>query len=104
MVSGHVNAKLSPICRFGQPGVSDVVLEIKMWIVCPIRVVELEGHVDEKPLEYGRCVKATFNVRNDFLESHVPAGCGRWIVYAEARDMRQVVFGFHIQESRILRL
>jgi hypothetical protein len=103
MVASHVNTQLPPIARFGQAGMPDVILEIEARVVGPIRIIEFEWHVHKTPFENGRGVQSAPHMRDDVFETHMAAWRGRRIVDAKARDMRQVVFGFHVQKSGVLR-
>ena len=47
-----LNAQLSPVTRFGQRQVADVVFEIERLVLDPIRIIEIERH-PHQPLAHG---------------------------------------------------
>ncbi len=82
----------------------DVVLDVEILVVDPVRVIEFERYVDQLLPEDRRRVQPALDMGDDVLEAHPASGRGRRVVDTDARDMRQDVVRFHIKECCVLRL
>ena len=103
VVARHVNAELAPVTRLRQPAVPDVVLEVEMLVIDPVREIQFHRHVHQPPFEQRAHVQPALDVREDVLEPYdLPARHGRLVVDRNRREMGQVVRGLQVKELGVL--
>ncbi len=104
VVARHVDAELAPVARLGQPPVTDVVFEVEMLVVDPVREIEFQRYVHEPALEQRAHVQAALDVRENILEAHDLAARHRRLVEDRDRsEMSQVVRRLQVKELGVLR-
>ena len=99
-----MDTKLPPIARLGKPAVAHVIFEIEMFIVNPVREIELQGDVHEPALEQGAHVQAALDVRQNILETNnVAVRYSRLVEDRYGGEVSQVIRRFQIKELGVLR-
>ncbi len=70
MVTGHVNTELPPVARIGQAAMTNMKLDVEIFIIGPVWVVEFKRHVNEPALEYRRGVEAALDKLNNVFQAY----------------------------------
>ena len=73
-----LDAELPPIARLGQPRMIKVRLQLKIRVLDPIGMIEVERQTVELALEHRRHIDPAGEMRDDVFEADLPArrGCG----------------------------
>ena len=95
------DAELPPVARFRQCYVAHVEFEVEVLVVNPVRVVDVEGNLDEPLAEDSRRADPVVNVLEDALEVRAAARDRRRIVEVDRRQVLVTSRLVGIQEERI---
>jgi hypothetical protein len=63
-----MDTKLAPVSGLWQSAVADVVFEIKLFVVDPVRKVEFERDTNQSSFEQRAHVQTSLDMREDILE------------------------------------
>jgi hypothetical protein len=92
-----LDAQLAPITWLWQGDVTDVVLEVEVWIIDPIRHVQPAGKFGQSPPE-GRCkVQSRVDLLEDPLEGDLALGGRRLVVDEQHLNLHRGVRPFGTQ-------
>ena len=76
-----------------------VVFQVKVFIVHPVGVIQLQRHPHQAPAQHGTRTQPGFHVGNNVFETHRSAtGYGAGIKGGNTGDMGQVLWGLHVEE------
>ena len=84
-----LDAQLAPVARLRQRDVTDVVLEVEVWIVDPVRHVQAAGQLGQPPPEGRRKVQSRVDLLEDALEGDLAAGRRRLVVDEQHLDLHR---------------
>ena len=103
VIARHVDAELAPVRGLGQAPVANVVFEVEVFVVHPVREVEFQRHPHEAPLEQRTHVQAALDMIEDVPEAHDPViGYRRLVEYHDRRQVRATALRFHVQKLGVL--
>ena len=100
--AGRLDAELPPVAGPGQGDLADVVLEVELAVLDPVRVVEVAGHPHDLLAERPGEVQAGLEVVEHVGERHLAARRGRRVVDADRRDVRRRVRPLAVDERGVL--
>lgn len=84
---GDLDAQLTPVTRLRQRDVADVVFEIEIGIVHPVRHVQTAGQIGQPSPECRRKMQAGCDLFEDSLEGDPAAGRGRRVIDQQHLDL-----------------
>ena len=102
MDARDLDAKLPPVARLGQRDVTDVVFEIEVLIVHPVRVVQPQRHGLQALAKQRRRRQPPLDVRQHRLEPHHPASRGRLVKNVQQADVGVRGRGVRVEVPRVV--
>ena len=97
----RLDAQLSPVARLRQGNMADMIFEIEIRVIDPIRMIEIERH-PHKFLPKNPCsVETPLDIAQYVLEPDLTAGCGRGVINQQLSDMHRRIRCFRISKHRI---
>ena len=76
----NLDTELSPVTGLGQPDMTDVILEIEVRVVHPVRPMETAGQLGQPPPKDIREMQPGVEFLENPLEGHLAARGGRRVI------------------------
>jgi hypothetical protein len=97
-----LDAELPPVAGLGQSDVADMVFDVEIGILDPVRMIHVQRQAYEALAEAARAAQPARDELENVLEAHEAAGRGRGIVDADRADVHRCVRRLEIDEARVL--
>ncbi len=97
----NLDAELSPVTGLRQPDVTHVILEVEVAILDPVRVIQIERHVDQLLAKRSRQVQAALEVGEDVLEAQLAPLDRALVVNHDATDVHGRLGGFEVEKRGV---
>lgn len=81
---------------------ANMVFNVKMLILYPIRKVQFHGYMVKAAFVDGRGVQSATHVFDDLFKSYPPIRCGAGVKYPYRSYVRETLVSLHIKELSIL--
>ncbi len=98
----RLDAELAPVARLRQGDVADVVLEVEVLVLHPVRIVEPERDAAKLLAEDRRAVQPALHEREEALELQPAGGRGRRVVDLDQADVRVGMGTFRGEEEGVV--
>ena len=95
----RLNTKLPPVAGLGQGNVPHMVLKVKIFVLDPVRVRQLQRHAHYLAAKNRRAVQATLDMRQDAFEAHFATRCRGLVVNLEDGHIRVRMCGVGVKKA-----
>ena len=97
------DTQLTPVTRLRQPYMTNVILQIEILIIQPVRIVQLERCLFQPATEERGGIQSVRNVLQDFLMSNQPTWRAALITQPETTNHHGLIGRLKVKEVRVHR-